>query len=93
MTLLVPLGLLALALAFGLAWFSTRLAGLAWVGATCLGFHWAITIYPTGYGPQLDTTYLSHAMLITLVLYVSVMGLSGIGAAHLARGSARGEGA
>lgn len=83
-------GVLALSLAFGVAWINTRLAGMAWIVANFLGYQWAVET------TRMDPDALHMAVNLTLVLlviYLSVMALSGIGAAHLMKRAQRAHGA
>ncbi len=79
---LIAYGVLALGLAFGVAWLNTRLAGLIWVAANFLSYQWAVEVTRDG------TQYVAMAANVTVVLliiYLSIMSLSGIWAAHMAK--------
>ena len=87
--MLVGLGILALALAFGVAWINTRIAGLIWVAANFLGYQWMVEMSrPVNLGAE-TVLGLSNFMLSLLVFYLAVMSLSGIGAAFFAKRAAR----
>ena len=76
----ICLGLLAVSLAFGVAWINTRIAGLFWVSANFLGYQWSVE------ASRLNADATAFAANVTLglgILYLSIMGLSGIGAAHV----------
>ena len=49
--MVIGLGILALSLAFGVAWINTRIAGLFWVSANFLGYQW--TVEATRVDPQM----------------------------------------
>ncbi len=78
--MVIGLGILALSLAFGVAWINTRIAGLFWVSANFLGYQW--TVEATRVDPQM-MAMAANLTLFVLVVYLSVMALSGIGAAHM----------
>lgn len=80
--ILIGLGILTLSLAFGVAWINTRLAGLLWVGANFLSYHWAVEATKIG---RDDVVMAANFALVLGIIYLSVMGLSGIAAAYLAR--------
>jgi len=80
--MLIALGILALVLAFGIAWINTRLAGLIWVSANSLGYQWMVEA--TRQGPR-DVAMAVNLTLFLLVVYLSVMALSGIAAAYLTK--------
>ena len=80
--IVICLGILALSLAFGMAWLNTRIAGLLWVSANCLGYQWMVEA--TRSGPQ-DVVFAANLTLLLMIIYLSVMSLSGIGAAYLAK--------
>ena len=82
MMVVLCLGILALSLAFGVAWINTRFAGLIWVGANFLGYQW--TVEATRMDPQM-MAIAANLTLFLLVIYLSIMALSGIGVAHLAK--------
>jgi len=82
MMVTVSLGILTLSLAFGVAWINTRFAGLVWVGANLLGYQW--TVEATRMDPQM-MAMAANLTLFLLVVYVSAMALSGIGAAHMVK--------
>lgn len=87
--MLVALGILALALAFGVAWINTRIAGLIWVAANFLGYQWMVELSrPVNLGSE-TAVGLSTFMLSLLAFYLAVMSLSGIGAAYFAKRAAR----
>ena len=86
--MVVCLGILALSLAFGVAWINTRIAGLFWVSANFLGYQWMVE------ATRLDPNMMKMAAnfsLVLLIVYLSVMALSGIGAAHLAKSKRRAQ--
>ena len=87
--MLIALGILALALAFGLAGINTRIAGLIWVAANFLGYQWLVEVSRPVPGGANDALAVSNFVLSLLVFYLAVMSLSGIGAAYLAKRSAR----
>lgn len=87
---LIALGILALALAFGVAWINTRLAGLIWVAANFLGYQWLVEA--TRAVPA-DVAFAANLTLALFIVYFSIMSLSGIGAAYLAKRSKRRAGA
>lgn len=80
--MIICFGILALSLAFGVAWINTRLAGLIWVGANFLGYQWIVEA--TRMDPQM-MAMAANLTLFLLVIYLSIMSLSGIGAAYLAK--------
>lgn len=87
---LIALGILALALAFGVAWINTRLAGLIWVAANFLGYQWLVE---TTRAVPADVAFAANLTLALFIVYFSIMSLSGIGAAYLAKRSKRRAGA
>lgn len=80
--IIVTLGILALSLAFGLAWINTRMAGLIWVSFNFLAFQG--TVEATRIEPEL-VVKAANVTLGVLVLYLSIMSLSGIGAAFMVK--------
>lgn len=80
--MLIALGIFALALAFGIAWINTRLAGLIWVSANSLGYQWMVEATRQGSG---DVAAAVNLTLFLMVVYLSVMAFSGIAAAYLAK--------
>lgn len=80
--MVIALGILALSLAFGVAWINTRLAGIFWVSANFLGYQW--TVEATRMDPQM-MAMAANLTLFLLAFYLSVMTLSGIGAAHMVK--------
>ncbi|MFL4470749.1 hypothetical protein ACERZ8_12970 [Tateyamaria armeniaca] len=80
--MVICLGILALSLAFGVAWINTRIAGLFWVSANFLGYQW--TVEATRMDPQM-MAMAANLTLFVLIVYLSVMALSGIGAAHMVK--------
>ncbi|WP_299724975.1 hypothetical protein [uncultured Tateyamaria sp.] len=87
--MVICLGILALSLAFGVAWINTRIAGLFWVSANFLAYQW--TVEATRMDPQM-MAMAANVTLFLLIVYLSVMSLSGIGAAHMLK-RARSRGA
>jgi len=84
--MLIALGILALALAFGIAWINTRLAGLIWVSANSLGYQWMVEATRQG---SRDVAMAVNLTLFLMVVYLSVMAFSGIAVAHLTKRSKR----
>lgn len=84
--MVIGLGILALSLAFGVAWINTRIAGLFWVSANFLGYQW--TVEATRVDPQM-MAMAANLTLFVLIVYLSVMSLSGIGAAHMLKRARR----
>ena len=82
MMTVICFGILALSLAFGVAWINTRFAGLVWVGANFLGYQW--TVEATRMDPQM-MTMAANLTVFVLIVYLSIMALSGIGAAHMVK--------
>lgn len=84
--MMVCLGILTLSLAFGVAWLNTRIAGLFWVAANFLSYQWAVEATKLG---RDDVVMAANLTLVLLIVYLSVMGLSGIGAAYMAKRAKR----
>lgn len=78
----ICLGLFTLSLAFGVAWINTRVAGLFWVAANFLSYQWAVEATKLG---RDEVVMAANFTLVLLIIYLSVLGLSGIIAAYLAK--------
>lgn len=90
MLIYVCLGILTLSLAFGVAMINTRVAGLIWVAANFLGYQWSVEA--TRIDPGL-TTFAANLSIVFLIIYISIMAMSGIGAAYYTKRKRRDAGA
>lgn len=88
MLILLCLGILTLSLAFGVAFLNTRFAGLIWVAANFLGYQWSVET--TRFDPDLST-FATNLSIVFLIIYISIMGMSGIVAAYFIKRKRRNE--
>ena len=86
MMMMICLGILTLSLAFGIAWINTRIAGLFWVAANFLSYQWAVEATKMG---RDDVVMAANLTLVLLIVYLSVMGFSGIAAAYFTKRAQR----
>ena len=80
--MMICLGILTLSLAFGVAWINTRIAGLFWVAANFLSYQWAVEATKLG---RDDIVMAANLTFVLIIIYLSVMGLSGIVVAYMAK--------